>query len=80
MTQALHMADGLLPQGLIVQNVYTELHSGSKNVTVVVRNSMAYPQTLEEEDPSGKGSCIHMVTRSPCADWLVETSEEAHSY
>ena len=46
MTQSLHVEDGSLPQGLTVQNAYMELHSGSKNVTVVVRNNTAYPQTL----------------------------------
>ena len=46
MTQILCTEDGSLCQGLTVQNTYTELHSCSKNVTVVVRNSMAYPQTL----------------------------------
>ena len=51
MTQALHDEDGSLPQGLTVQNAYMELHSGSKNVTVVVRNSMAYPQTLRKKTP-----------------------------
>ena len=45
--------DGSLLQGLMLQNIYTELHSGSKNVTVVVRNIMAYPTDSEEEDPSG---------------------------
>ena len=64
----------------MLQNVYTELCSGSKNVTVVVRNSMAHPQTLREKTPTGKGSCSHMVTRSPLADWLTEASEDAHSY
>ena len=49
-TQALHTEDGSLPQGLTVQNTYTELCNGSMNVAMVVRNSMAYPQT-EEEDP-----------------------------
>ena len=43
MTQALHVEHRSLPQGLMVQNVYTELCSGSKNITVVVRNGMAYP-------------------------------------
>ena len=36
MTQALHAEDGSLPQVLTVQNAYTELCSGSKNVTVVI--------------------------------------------
>ena len=51
MTQALCTEDGSLPQGLTVQNTYTELCSGSENVTVVVRNSMAYPQTLRKKTP-----------------------------
>ena len=46
MTQVLQTEDGSLPQGLTIQNVYTELQKGSKNVVVVVRNSMAYPQML----------------------------------
>ena len=48
MTQALHAKDGSLSQGLTIQNTYTELCSGSKDVAVVVRNSMAYPQTLKK--------------------------------
>ena len=66
MTQALHAEDGTLPQGLTVQNAYIELFNDSKNVTVVVKNSMAYPQTLRKSD---EGSCSHMVTRAPYADW-----------
>ena len=49
MTQDLWAEDGSLPQGLMVQNIYMELCSGSKNVAVVVRNSMAYPQTLRKK-------------------------------
>ena len=48
MTEALCTEDGSLPQGLTVQNAYMELCSGSKKVTVVVRNSMVYPQTLRK--------------------------------
>ena len=48
MTQA---KNGSLPQGLLIQNAYTELHSGSKNVTVAVRNGTAYPQTLRKKSP-----------------------------
>ena len=32
---------GAVPQGLTVQNAYTEMHNGSKSVTIVVRNSTA---------------------------------------
>ena len=49
MTHALWVKDGSLPQDLTVQNVYNELREGSKNVVVVVRNSMAYPQTLKKK-------------------------------
>ena len=49
MFQALHVKDGSLPQGLTVQNAYTELRKGSKNVIMVVRNSMAYPQSLRRK-------------------------------
>ena len=43
MTQVLRTEDGSLPQGLTVQNMYTELRKGSKNIVMVVRNSTAYP-------------------------------------
>ena len=46
MTQVLWTKDSSLPQGLTIQNAYTELQKGSKNVVVVVRNSMVYPQML----------------------------------
>ena len=46
MTHALQTNDSSLPQDLTIQNVYTELRRGSKNVVMVVRNSTAYPQTL----------------------------------
>ena len=49
MTQALWAEDGSLPQGLTVQNTYTELRQGSKKAVMVVRNSMAYPQTLQKK-------------------------------
>ena len=63
MTQALCDEDGSLPQGLMVQNAYTELCSGSKNVAVVVRNSTTYPQTLRKKNP---------VARAVMATWIPE--------
>ena len=49
MTQVLWVEDGSLPQGLTMQNAYTELRTGSKNTVVVVRNSTAYLQTLKKK-------------------------------
>ena len=46
MVQALQMEYGPLLQVLTIQNMYTELRQGSKKAVIVVRNSMAYPQTL----------------------------------
>ena len=43
MTQALHAENRSLPQGLTIQNVYTKMHNGSKNITVKVRKSIVYP-------------------------------------
>ena len=51
MTQALWTNDGSLPQGLTIQNVHTELQKGCKNIVMVVRNSMAYPQMLQKKAP-----------------------------
>ena len=46
MAQALQTGDSSLLQGFTVQNMYTELRQGSRKAVMVVRNSMAYPQTL----------------------------------
>ena len=51
MTQALHAEEGSLPQGLMVQNAYTEMCNGSKSVAVMVRNGVAYPQPLKKSIP-----------------------------
>ena len=48
MVQALQTEDGSLPQGFTVQNMYTELRQGSKKAVVVVRNNMAYSETLQK--------------------------------
>ena len=51
MVQALQTEDGSLLQGLTVQNMYTELRQGSKKVVMVVRNNIAYSQTLWKKTP-----------------------------
>ena len=65
MTQALHVEDGSLPQGLMAQNIYTELQSGSKNVTVVGRNSRAYPQTLRKKTPVVRAVVVTLLPDPP---------------
>ena len=61
MTQALCAEDRSLPQDLAIQNAYAELHIGSKNVPMVVRNSTAYPKTLRKRPP---------VARVVAASWV----------
>ena len=76
MPQALCTEDVSLPQGLTVQNAYTELHSGSKNVAVVMRNSVVYPQTLRKKPPV----TVTWVPEPPVQTSLTEASEEVHSH
>ena len=63
MTQALCTEDGSILQGLTIQNAYTELHNGSRNVAMVVRNSKAYPPTLRKNTS---------VVRAVAATWVPE--------
>ena len=80
MTQALHVEDGSLPQGLIVQNAYMELCSGSKNVTVLVWNSRAYPQTLRKKTPVARAVMVTQIPKHPVQIGLMETSEEDYGH
>ena len=80
MTQVLHVEDGSLSQGLTVQNTYMVLCSGSKNVTVVVRNSMASPQTLRKKTPVARAVTVTWVPEPPVQTGLTETLEGVHGH
>ena len=80
MTQALCSEDGSLPQGLMVQNTYTELHNGSKNIAMIVTNSMAYPQTLRKKTPVARAVTATKVPEPPMQAGVVEALDEAHSF
>ena len=60
MAQALQTGDGSLPQGLTVQNTYTELrqssHGGKEQYTL--------PTDPPEENPSGQGSCNNPIAQA----------------
>ena len=77
MTQALCAEDGSLPQGLTIQNAYTEMCNGSKNVTVVLRNSMAYPKTLKKKTHTGRAVAVTQVPEPPIQTNTIEVSHEA---
>ena len=65
MVQALWTEDGFLPQGLTVQNIYTELRQGSKKAVMVVRNSTAYSQTLQKKTPVARAVAALPVPETP---------------
>ena len=66
MTQVLHAEDGSLPQGLTIQNTYMEMCDGSKNVALIVRNSMAYPQTPRKRTPVARAVAAIQVPEHQC--------------
>ena len=78
MTWALWAGDGSLSQGLTVQNVYTELRQGSKNALVVVRNSMAYPQTLLTKTPVARAVVANPVLGLLMESQLQEGEDKPH--
>ena len=77
MTQALCAEDGSFPQDLTVQNTYTGLHSGSKNVSLVVRNSTAYPQTLRKKTPVVRAVAATQVPEPPMLTGVMEAVDKA---
>ena len=69
MTQVPCAKDGSLPQGLTVQNAYTELCSGS---------TMVYPQTLRKKMPVARAVTVTWLPELPVYTNLMEALEEAH--
>ena len=70
MVQALQTQDGSLPQGLTVQNTYTELRKGSKKAVVVVWNNTAYLQTLQKKTPVARVVAALPVPEPPKGEQL----------
>ena len=82
MTQALWAEDGSLLQGLTVQNTYMELRQGSKNAVVVVRNSMAYLQTICKKTPVARAVVANPVQGLPMESQLqegVDKTQDPHT-
>ena len=77
MTQTLCAEDGFLPQGLTVQNTYTELCSGSKNIAVIGRNSMAYPKNLRKKTSVSRAVAVTQVSEQPMQTRVMEELDEA---
>ena len=77
MTHALHAEEGLLPQGLMVQNAYTKMCNGSKNVTIIVRNSIVYPQTLKKKIPVVRVVATNQVPEPHIWPGMIEALDKA---
>ena len=80
MTEALCIEDGSLPQGLMVQNAYTELHGCSKNIAVVIRNNTAYPQTLRKKTPVTRAVMVTWIPELPVQISSMGVSEKDHGH
>ena len=79
MVQALWTEDGSLPQGLTVQNTYTELRQGSKKAVMVVRDSTAYSQTLQKKTQVARAVASLHVPKPPEEVQLQEGDDEPWS-
>ena len=77
--QALQTKDSSLPQGLTVQNTYTELRQGSKKAVVVVRNNTAYSQTLWKKTPVARAVAALPVPKPLEEVQLLEGAGKSHN-
>ena len=77
MTHALCAEEGSLPQSLMIQNTYTEMCNGSKSVTVIVRNSMVYPQTLQRKIPVARVVAANFVPELQVWPGMIDALDEA---
>ena len=78
MVQALWTQDGSLPQGLTVQNTYTELRKGSKKAVVVVWNNTAYLQTLWKKTPVPTAVAALPVPGLPKGELVQEGADKSY--
>ena len=76
MAQALWTEDGSLPQGLTVQNMYTELKQGSKKAVMVVRDNTAYSHTLWKKTPVARVVAVLPLPKPPEKEQLLEGADE----
>ena len=80
MTQALHDEDGSLPQDLMIQNAYTDMHNGSKNVDVIIRNSMTYPETLRKKVQVARVVVATWVPEPPMQTGVIKALDKAQGH
>ena len=67
-----------MPQGLPVQNAYTEWRQGSKKAVAVVRNNTAYSQTLWKKMPVVRAVAALPLPKPHEEEQLLEGADESH--
>ena len=67
-----------MPQGLTVQNTYTELRKGSKKAVVVVWNNTPYPQTLWKKTPVAREVAALPGPEPPKGEQLQKGAGKSH--
>ena len=77
MVQALQTQDGPWPQGLTVQNTYTEIRKSSKKAVVVVWNNTTYAQTLQKKTPVARAVVALPVPEPPNGELLQEGADKS---
>ena len=77
MTHALCTNEGPLPPGFTIKNAYTEMCNSSKNISIVVRNSMAYPQTLKKKIPVARVLAANQVSEPQVWSGKIDVLDEA---
>ena len=65
-----------MAQGITIQNAYTEMCNGSKNVAIVVRNSMGYTQTLKKKIPVARAVVATWVPEPPMWTGMIEALDQ----
>ena len=66
-----------MSQGLTIQNAYNEMHKGNQNVTIIMRNCMAYLQTLKKKIPVARVVAANWVPEPQMHPGTIDTLDEA---
>ena len=68
---------GAVAPGLMIQDAYTEMCNSNKNVAIVMRNSMVYPQTPKKNIPVVRVVAANQVPELQVWPAVIDTLDEA---
>ena len=61
----------------MIQNTYTKMCNGSRSVAIIVRNGMAYPQTLKKKIPVARVVAANWVSEPQMQPGMIDALDEA---